>query len=85
MPAGAEHGVRNTGAGELRVFYVLATGSFDDVHYEFSAAAPSPRLDSALADGASGPGEDLGHRCAPMTDELAAASTSGPSTSASEA
>lgn len=36
IPGRAEHAVRNTGAGELRVFYVMATGSFDDVRYEFT-------------------------------------------------
>lgn len=35
IPGGAEHAVRNAGSGELRFFYVLAAGSFDDVVYDF--------------------------------------------------
>ncbi|MEX5258586.1 cupin domain-containing protein [Kocuria arenosa] len=36
VPGGREHGARNTGAGVLRVFYVLAADDFADVEYTFS-------------------------------------------------
>jgi quercetin dioxygenase-like cupin family protein len=36
IPGGREHGARNTGAGVLRVFYVLAADDFADVEYVFS-------------------------------------------------
>lgn len=36
LPGRAEHGVRNTGAGTLRILYVLAADSFEEVEYEFS-------------------------------------------------
>jgi quercetin dioxygenase-like cupin family protein len=36
VPGGREHGARNTGAGVLRVFYVLAADDFADVEYVFS-------------------------------------------------
>ena len=37
VPGGAEHGIRNTGAGPLRFFYAFAVGSFDEIEYRFSA------------------------------------------------
>jgi len=37
IPGDAEHGVRNTGDGPLRVVYAFATDSVDDVVYRFSA------------------------------------------------
>jgi quercetin dioxygenase-like cupin family protein len=36
IPGDSEHGVRHVGEGPLRVFYVLAAGSFEDVEYRFS-------------------------------------------------
>ncbi|KAJ5948599.1 Cupin 2 conserved barrel [Penicillium verhagenii] len=36
IPGDAEHGIVNTGNGELRWFYVFPTGSFGDVVYRFS-------------------------------------------------
>lgn len=36
IPGGAEHGIRNSGAATLRIFYAFAVGSFDEVEYEFS-------------------------------------------------
>lgn len=36
IPGNAEHGVVNTGSGELRCFYVFPTGGFGDVVYRFS-------------------------------------------------
>jgi len=36
LPGGCEHGVRNTGAGTLRVLYVLAADDFAEVEYRFS-------------------------------------------------
>ena len=36
IPGGHEHGARNTGAGALRVFYVLAADDFAEVEYHFS-------------------------------------------------
>jgi quercetin dioxygenase-like cupin family protein len=39
IPADSEHAVRNTGDGPLRVFYVLAVGSFADVEYRFTDEA----------------------------------------------
>ncbi len=38
IPGMAEHGVRQTGAATLRLFYVFAVDSFDSVEYLFSAA-----------------------------------------------
>jgi quercetin dioxygenase-like cupin family protein len=35
LPGGARHGIRNTGASELRFAYVFATDSFSDVEYDF--------------------------------------------------
>ena len=35
IPGGLSHGVRNTGDGPLRLFYVFAVDSFDEVHYVF--------------------------------------------------
>jgi oxalate decarboxylase/phosphoglucose isomerase-like protein (cupin superfamily) len=35
IPRDAEHGIVNTGKGELRWFYVFPTGSFGDVVYRF--------------------------------------------------
>jgi quercetin dioxygenase-like cupin family protein len=37
IPGGAEHGVRNTGAGILRLLYAFAADSFAEVEYEFSS------------------------------------------------
>jgi mannose-6-phosphate isomerase-like protein (cupin superfamily) len=39
IPADVEHGIRNTGAEDLRMFYCLAADSFSDVEYCFSAEA----------------------------------------------
>lgn len=36
IPGDAEHGIRNTGSGRLRVFYAFAVDSFDEVEYRFS-------------------------------------------------
>ena len=36
IPGGREHGAKNTGAGVLRVFYVLAADDFAEVEYVFS-------------------------------------------------
>ena len=36
IPGDTEHGIRNTGAAPLRVFYAFAVDSFDDVTYRFS-------------------------------------------------
>lgn len=35
LPGGARHGIRNTGATELRLAYVFAADSFADVEYDF--------------------------------------------------
>jgi quercetin dioxygenase-like cupin family protein len=35
LPGGARHGIRNTGAAELRLAYVFAADSFTDVEYDF--------------------------------------------------
>lgn len=37
IPGNAEHGIRNTGDGPLRLVYTFATDSIDDVVYRFSA------------------------------------------------
>ena len=39
IPGDAEHAVRNTGDGALRIFYVFPTDSFSDVLYRFSPLA----------------------------------------------
>lgn len=39
IPGNSEHGIRNTGAGDLRWFYVFATDAFEDVVYRFSKEA----------------------------------------------
>lgn len=36
LPSRAEHGALNTGAETLRLLYVFAADSFDEVEYEFS-------------------------------------------------
>lgn len=36
VPGDAEHGAANTGEGTLRLLYVFATDSFDEVEYRFS-------------------------------------------------
>ncbi|OOQ82404.1 cupin domain-containing protein [Penicillium brasilianum] len=36
IPGNAEHGIVNTGSGDLRWFYVFSTGAFGDVVYRFS-------------------------------------------------
>lgn len=36
IPGNAEHGIVNTGRGELRWFYVFPTNSFGDVVYRFA-------------------------------------------------
>ena len=36
IPGGLEHGVRSTGDSPLRVFYVFAVDSDDDVDYDFA-------------------------------------------------
>ncbi len=38
IPSNAEHGVRNTGTELLRLFYVFAVDSFEDVTYIFPQA-----------------------------------------------
>jgi quercetin dioxygenase-like cupin family protein len=35
IPGDAEHGVRNTGDGELRVFYAFAAHAMSDIRYRF--------------------------------------------------
>lgn len=35
LPGGSPHGIRNVGATELRLAYVLAADSFADVEYDF--------------------------------------------------
>lgn len=35
IAGGTLHSTRNTGSGPLRFFYVFATDSFSDVHYDF--------------------------------------------------
>jgi mannose-6-phosphate isomerase-like protein (cupin superfamily) len=37
IPGDVEHGIRNTGPGQLRFFYAFAVGSFADIAYRFSA------------------------------------------------
>lgn len=37
IPAGAEHGIRNTGDEPLRFFYAFGVGDFRDIAYHFSA------------------------------------------------
>ena len=37
IPGDAEHGIRNTGEGALRVVYAFATDAMDDVVHRFSA------------------------------------------------
>ena len=37
IPGGAEHGVRNTGTGILRLLYAFAADSFAEVETEFSS------------------------------------------------
>ncbi len=39
IPGMAEHGIRQTGNGVLRLFYAFPVDSFDGVEYLFSAAA----------------------------------------------
>ena len=41
IPGDAEHAIRNTGDGVLRVFYAFATDRFSDVVYRFSPPAPA--------------------------------------------
>ena len=36
VPSNSEHGIRNTGEGSLRFFYVFAVGSFDQIEYRFT-------------------------------------------------
>ena len=36
VPGDSEHGIRNSGSGPLRFFYVFGVGSFDDIEYRFS-------------------------------------------------
>ena len=36
IPGDLEHGIRNTGPGRLRFFYVLAADAFTDVEYLFT-------------------------------------------------
>jgi oxalate decarboxylase/phosphoglucose isomerase-like protein (cupin superfamily) len=36
IPGNAEHGIVNTGSGDLRWFYVFPTSAFGDVVYRFS-------------------------------------------------
>ena len=41
IPGNASHGVRNTGAAPLRLFYVFAVDAFDAVEYVFPDAGSS--------------------------------------------
>ncbi len=41
IPGHALHGCENPGPGELRLAYVLAADSFDDVEYRFGEDAPA--------------------------------------------
>jgi len=36
IPSNAEHGIKNTGDGDLKWFYAFATDAFEDVVYRFS-------------------------------------------------
>jgi mannose-6-phosphate isomerase-like protein (cupin superfamily) len=38
IPGMAEHGIRQTGSGALRLFYAFPVDSFDSVEYLFAAA-----------------------------------------------
>lgn len=38
IPADCEHGIRNTGATTLRLFYVMAVDALDQVDYRFGQA-----------------------------------------------
>jgi hypothetical protein len=38
IPGMAEHGIRQTGAEVLRLFYAFPVDSFDSVEYQFKAA-----------------------------------------------
>lgn len=40
IPSNAEHGIANTGSGDLRWFYVFPTGAFGDVVYRFTKDEP---------------------------------------------
>lgn len=35
IPSNSEHGIRNTGHGPLRLFYVFSIGSSDQIEYRF--------------------------------------------------
>ena len=37
IPGNSEHGIRNTGTGPLRFFYVFAVGSFAEIEYRFTS------------------------------------------------
>jgi quercetin dioxygenase-like cupin family protein len=37
IPGNSEHGIRNTGNGQLRFFYTFAVGSFEEIDYRFTA------------------------------------------------
>lgn len=43
LPGDAEHGAVNTGTETLRLLYVFAADSFDQVEYRFSPPGPSAR------------------------------------------
>lgn len=36
IPGDTEHGIRNSGSGPLRFFYVFAVGSFEEIEYRFT-------------------------------------------------
>lgn len=42
IPGGALHGARSVGAKSLRILYVFAADSFDQIHYEFPVATDAP-------------------------------------------
>jgi mannose-6-phosphate isomerase-like protein (cupin superfamily) len=42
IPGMAEHGIRQTGSGALRFFYVFAVDSFDSVEYLFGEPVARP-------------------------------------------
>jgi len=49
IPGNSEHGIRNTGDGPLRFFYVFAVGSFAEIEYRFTAQSGSPMINSDAA------------------------------------
>jgi oxalate decarboxylase/phosphoglucose isomerase-like protein (cupin superfamily) len=44
IPSDAEHGIVNTGLGDLKWFYVFPTGAFGDVVYRFEEGKKLAKL-----------------------------------------